>query len=153
MEEERINLSGQWFGCYTYGPEYGEFLDGQSVSFSLLISEVFNNKFKGQSIELEGIGASEELARVEGFIENRFVSFVKEYKNNGLIDEDGNLLPAEDKSANRVLYNGNYYPPEKKFVGTWEIWANEEPFGDGAFVTLSTGTWEISRDGALYGIE
>ncbi len=153
MNDDRIDLSGQWFGCFTYGPEYGDLLDGQSVSFSLLINQVFNNKFKGQTIELEGIGTSEEIARVEGFIENRFISFVKEYRNNGLIDEHGNLLPSDDKSGNRVLYNGNYIQTEKKFIGTWEVWANEEPFGDGMFVSLSTGTWEISRDGSLYGIE
>lgn len=95
-DKNRILLAGQWFGYFSYGPEYGDQLEGERVIFSLLIEQVFNNKFKGKCVELEGIGASTEVSFIEGYIENKFISFRKEYSNYFTIDEFGKEGKHED---------------------------------------------------------
>lgn len=153
MEDEiNIQLAGQWFGFFSYGPEYGAFLVNEKVTFSILIEEVFNHQFKGKCIELEGIGASTELSNIEGFLENEFISFTKEYPTNNFIDEKGNAVYFEDTSNLRLSYKGKFNRFNQTFNGTWEIWSNEVPSGDGVFVNISTGTWELSKDPARYGI-
>ena len=151
-EETTISLAGQWFGFFNYGPEYGALLVNERVIFSILMEEVFNNKFKGKCIELEGIGASTELSTIEGFLENEFISFTKEYPNNSVIDENGNEVIYDGALNVRLSYKGQFNRFNQSFKGTWEIWSNEVPAGDGVFVNISTGNWEISRDPARYGI-
>lgn len=150
--ETNLSLAGQWFGFFTYGPEYGAFLVNEKVIFSILMEEVFNNQFKGKCIELEGIGASTELSTIEGFLENEFISFTKEYPVNNFIGEKGNTVDFEGRVSPRLSYKGQFNRFNQTFNGTWEIWSNEVPSGDGVFVNISTGTWEISKDPARYGI-
>jgi hypothetical protein len=150
--KNRISLAGQWYGFFSYGPEYGEELEGQKVIFSLLIEETFNNKFKGKCIELEGIGASTEVSTIEGFIENNFISFRKEYSTYYTIDEEGKEGLHEDLLQPRLSYAGTYNTDKQIFSGAWEIWSNERAAGDGTFVDICTGQWEISKDHTLYGV-
>ena len=153
MEDKNSRtLTGQWFGYFSYGPEYGEKLEGERVIFSLLITEVFNNKFKGKCIELEGIGASTEVSHIEGFIENKFISFKKEYSAYFTIDEFGNEERYEPLLHPRLSYTGSFNEPNETFSGNWEIISNETPAGDGTFVDIFTGHWEISRNYGLYGL-
>lgn len=148
----RISIAGQWYGYFSYGPEYGPELEGEKVIFSFLIEEVFNNQFKGKCIELEGMGASTEVSKIEGFLENEFISFRKEYLTNYLIDEFGNELKDEKSSLTRLSYTGHFDENTKTFAGSWEIWTNEVSFGEGAFVIIQTGNWEISKDHIKYGL-
>ena len=148
----QIVMAGQWYGYYSYGPEYGDKLEGEKVIFSLLIEEVFNNKFKGKCIELEGIGASTDVSTIEGFIENSFISFRKEYPTYYIIDERGKEIPYEEQLHPRLSYSGSYNPAKQTFYGSWEIWSYERPAGEETLVDIATGKWEISKDHTLYGV-
>ena len=148
----KVSIAGQWYGYYNYGPEYGPELEGEKVIFSFLIEEVFNNQFKGKCIELEGIGASTEVSTIEGFLDNKFISFRKEYPTNFTMDEQGVEAKSEDYLSPRLSYNGQFNEKTNTFSGTWEIWSNERPAGEGAFVDIDTGDWEISKDSSKYGV-
>jgi len=151
-KETTLSLPGQWFGFFSYGPEYGALLVNKKVIFSILIDNVFNNQFKGKCIELEGIGASTELSTIAGFLENEFISFTKAYPTNNFIDENGNAVEVAGTVNMRLSYKGQFNRFNQTFNGIWEIWSNEVTAGDGVFVNISTGTWEISKDPAQYGI-
>lgn len=151
-DKNSILLNGQWFGYFSYGADYGEQLEGERVIFSLLIEEVFNNKFKGKCVELEGIGASTEVSFIEGFIENKFISFRKEYSTYFTIGEFGNEGKHEDLLHPRLSYTGIFNEETQTFSGEWEIITNERPAGEGTFVDICTGQWEISKDNTLYGL-
>jgi hypothetical protein len=151
-DKNSVSLAGQWFGYFSYGPEYGEQLEGERVIFSLLIQEIFNNKFKGKCIELEGRGASTEVSHIEGFIENNFISFRKEYSTYYTLDESGNEGKHLPFLHPRLSYTGSFNQSNETFSGTWEIIANEIPAGEGTFADVFTGHWEISRNHELYGL-
>jgi len=151
-DKNKILLAGQWFGYFSYGSEYGEQLEGERVIFSLLIEEVFNNKFRGKCIELEGIGASTEVSLVEGFIEHQFISFRKEYPSYYTIDEFGKEGKHEDLLHPRLSYSGTFNKISQIFSGAWEIISNERPAGEGTFVDIYTGYWEMSKDQNLHNL-
>jgi len=151
-DELRISLAGQWFGYFSYGPEYGELLMDEQVIFSILIEEVFNNRFKGKCIEIEGIGSSTELSAIEGFLENQFISFTKEYPSNNVIDEKGNAVNYEGSLNPMLSYEGQFNHFNQSFTGTWEIRSTEVAAGDGIYVDVCTGNWEMSKDSARYGV-
>jgi len=71
---------------------------------------------------------------------------------NNFIDEKGNAVYFEDTANLRLSYKGKFNRFNQTFNGTWEIWSNQVPSGDGVFVNISTGTWELSKDPARYGI-
>ena len=146
------SIAGQWFGSYSYGPEYGLKLEGEQVIFSILVDEVFNNQFKGKCIELEGLGASTEVSKIEGFIENNFISFTKEYPTNYYIDEFGKEVIVETEINNQLSYKGHYDEETKTFSGSWEIWRNVVSFGDSTSVNIGNGSWEFSKDNDKYRI-
>jgi hypothetical protein len=149
--QEKNRVAGQWFGYFSYGPEYGPELEGEKVTFSLLIEELPSGQFRGKCIELKGIGANHEVSTINGFIENNFISFTKEYNTFKSIDEIGNEVDYKG-SPPRLSYKGHFNSYSQTFGGSWEIWANEEPYGDGAFVDVCTGLWEIGREAAAYGV-
>lgn len=149
--QNSTSIAGQWFGYFSYGPDYGPDLEGEKVTFSFLIEELHSGQFKGKCIELKGIGSSEEVSIIQGFTENGFISFTKEYQLYTTFDEHGNELPYGGSLAPRLSYKGNYNQFNNTYNGTWEMCANEIPFGDGTFVDLATGLWEMGRDSATYG--
>ena len=151
-ENNTISIAGQWFGYFIFGPQYGRKLRAQRVTFSLLIEDVFNNKFSGKCIEIEGLGASSQIATITGFVENNFISFRKEYPVDYTIDKDGNRSKYPDMLKPRLSYEGLFNKETQTYSGSWEIWGRERPAGENTIVHISRGTWEISRDSSTYGI-
>jgi hypothetical protein len=149
---KKIELEGQWFGFYSYSEEYGETLSGEKVVMSLLFEKVFNNKFTGKCIELSGVGASEEISQIEGFIENDFISFKKEYQTYYQFEEDGTIKKIEDSGTHELSYEGVYDFDTKAFSGIWEIWFNERAHGEYNYVRIGEGTWELSKNSTRYGL-
>jgi hypothetical protein len=141
-----IPIVGQWLGYFTYGEEYGEDLHGEKVQFRLFIEQVKNDEFEGKSIDLEGIGANYEVARLRGYLQGDLISFTKEYPYSYSIDDSGNCVEHKDKPHPIVSYTGNYNADLKIFSGEWELRIDIKPVGEYWLEEVSTGTWEMIRD-------
>jgi hypothetical protein len=150
--EEVISVQGQWYGYFSYGPDYGPELEGEKVVFSLLISQQGDGQFVGKCIELEGIGASREVSTIKGFVDGSTISFQKEYATYSTIDEQGNEGSYQGGLEPRISYQGVFDAKTNSFNGSWEIWGNEVPYGDETLVDICTGNWQISRQSSTYGV-
>ena len=139
-------LSGQWVGHFAYGPKYGEQLEGEKVFFRLFLEDKGNGQFQGRCYETEGIGASEELSIINGFIDNNLISFTKEYPTDSVIDEGGNTFVNTSPSNQRLIYTGEFSSEKNMYIGMWEIWMNERSLGDGTLVDICTGSWQMTFD-------
>lgn len=148
----KISIAGQWFGFYSYGPEYGDYLDGQKVTFSFLIERASGHTFRGKCIELEGPGASVDISTIEGALDNNVISFRKEYVSQYDIDEFGKTVIAEPAISNRLFYKGRYDESSAVFSGSWEIWREYEMYDGTVATDLFTGHWEMSKEAKRYGI-
>jgi hypothetical protein len=81
-----MNLTGAWKGFYVYGPEYGEELHNEKVQFIIHLN--YNEgTFEGTSIDIDGVGSNFEKATIKGFIENGFISFIKQYPFSMMFEE------------------------------------------------------------------
>jgi hypothetical protein len=78
---------GQWQGFYSYGPEYGEYIEGKETEFRLFIEEITKDEFSGRVIDWDGFGADGQISEVKGFISGQVISFIKKYPNCQLMDE------------------------------------------------------------------
>lgn len=141
-----IDLTGQWIGYFTYGQEYGDDLVGEKVMFRLFVENFKNEEFVGTSIDLEGVGAIYENAKVKGFIEGNFISFTKEYPHFYGLDEAGNNNDDKNKQHPVISYSGKYNKDTEAYSGQWELRMEIKPVGDYWLEDICTGTWEIRRD-------
>ncbi len=141
-----INLNGQWIGYFTYGPEYGEEMNGEKIQFRIFINEFFDGQFKGTSVDIEGFGANTDTAIINGFLADDFISFTKEYPDFFIIDDNGEKISDPSNVKPRLCYEGHYNFSSKIFSGQWELWANEELAVEGSIVDIFTGTWEMKKD-------
>jgi hypothetical protein len=141
-----INLSGQWIGHFTYGPEYGGEMHGEKVQFRIFINEFSGGQFKGTSVDIEGFGANMDTAIINGFLTDDFISFTKEYPDYFIIDNNGQNIKDPSNVKPRLSYEGHYNFRSKFFNGQWELWTNEELAGEGSIVDIFTGTWEMTKD-------
>ena len=141
-----INLSGQWIGHFTYGPEYGEEMHGEKVQFRIFINEFRGGQFQGTSVDIEGFGSNMDTAIINGFLADDFISFTKEYPDYFVLDVNGQKIIDPSNVKPRLSYEGHYNFRSKTFNGQWELWANEELAGDGSIVDIFTGTWEMLKD-------
>lgn len=142
--QSKIDFSGQWKGEFVYGPEYGN-LHGDKVSFMLFL-EGKDNEFAGRGFDIEGVGVQSEVASIKGFYNDGLISFIKQYPLTNEIEQDGTLIPVEDKPSPEIHYEGEYNETQKMFSGKWEIKMHEEKFGEGYIEYLCTGTWEMRKE-------
>jgi hypothetical protein len=147
-----VDLNGQWFGFYKYGPEYGPKVEGEKIIFSIIIEQQDDRSFTGKCVEINGIGASSEIARLQGYIDDTFISFVKHYKKHPTLDSAGNPVELDSVSSTRLMYSGTIDLETDTITGKWEIWLDDVDAPEGDPSEVTTGTWEISRDPARYGI-
>jgi hypothetical protein len=93
-----IDFTGQWVGFFSYGPEYGEEFAREKVEFRIFIDDFNEGEFAGRAVDLEGFGASYEIAQVKGYVDGDFISFTKEYPHYYYMDEARNTFEDKTKS-------------------------------------------------------
>ena len=147
-----VDLNGQWFGFYLYGPEYGPKIQGEKVIFSIIIEQTEERNFTGKCVEINGIGSSTEIAKLQGYIDDTSISFVKHYKIHHAIDPSGKETELPEVSSTRLMYSGTIDVETDTISGKWEIWLDETHAPEQKASDIATGTWEISRDPSRYGI-
>ncbi|MFN5477240.1 MAG: hypothetical protein ACK484_11685 [Sphingobacteriales bacterium] len=150
--EKAIDLNGKWYGFYQYGSEYGPLVEGARILFSITIEQKEDRSFTGKCVELEGIGVNTEVARLQGYIDDTFISFVKHYRKHQAIDEQGKDVDLGEVSSTRLMYSGTIDRETDIITGKWEIWVDRAKNIDNNPGEVTTGVWEISRDPSKYGI-
>ncbi|MGZ5248243.1 MAG: hypothetical protein ACXWV2_11230 [Chitinophagaceae bacterium] len=143
---EPTSIIGQWAGFFEYGPDYGSELHGEKVNFRLYIDIYIDGQFLGHSVDIEGVGADFQKARVRGFVDGHFISFTKDYPHYHGFDEQNNLIENFNQRHPGVHYEGTYNRTLKSFTGNWEIETEIETIGDKTYLDIATGKWEMVKD-------
>jgi hypothetical protein len=140
------NISGQWKGFFWYGKEYGE-LEGASVEFMMFLEES-DGVLNGKCFEMGGVGVASgaDLALINGFINDRHISFIKRYDFATFLDENGNAFADTSLPSHEIQYEGELNVKDEKFEGSWEIVEKTEDHGDSIIEYISTGTWMMKKE-------
>ena len=140
-----ISMSGEWFGHYIYGPEYGEELAGRTVTFKFSIEELADGQFQGTCIDFDGVSTQQEPIIIHGFVDNDYISFTKDYSTYYTFNEDGKPVPDPRKKKPELNYYGHFDLSTGIFSGDWELVEEIRPLADGYVEHIFTGTWEMKR--------
>lgn len=150
--DKAIDLNGQWYGFYQYGAEYGPRVEGSRMIFSIIIEQQDDRNFTGKCVELEGVGLNSEVARLQGYVDDTFISFVKHYRKHQAIDASGKDVDMGEMSSTRLMYSGTIDRETDTITGKWEIWLEGKDGEEHNPDEVTTGVWEISRNPSKYGI-
>jgi len=113
-------LAGHWRGVFIYGGTYKE-MQGTKESFSMVIEEVNDGTFKGRCIDLDSPTGKYIKTSINGFIEDDFISFTKEYPHRYEMNAKGEYKIQSNKKGHVVKYEGNFNLSTNSFIGSWEI--------------------------------
>ena len=143
-----MNLTGRWKGKYTYGAGYPQNFIGKSEPFEFDIQDI-EGKITGVCVDeiVKAIEGNEST--IEGTFKDNFISFIKRYKYQLLIDESNNYVSEENIITDGVHYVGHvhkrFFSRKVYFTGEWQITADFKDDHD-KIVTFSVeGTWTMSR--------
>ncbi len=100
------------------------------------LGEIIDNTF----FELTGL-----KCEVKGFIQDDFISFIKQYPCEYFIDTNGMFQINKLKKGHQVTYQGNFNLEEGKWEGEWEIIIKSETFIFNTKVNehFISGPWEM----------
>jgi hypothetical protein len=99
-------IKGHWTGFYEYDAIYK--MTVSKATFRMILHDLGEGKFNGKCIDLEGADSDSEVATIEGFMENSFISFTKEYPKFFEKDKNGNLIEIKSGSKPLLTYMGHY---------------------------------------------
>ena len=133
-----MNLSGNWQGFYEYGSGYELPYFGQRVLIKASITDI-NGCFTGKIEEDDSVFSTKLNATIKGFVEDGFISFVKQYQKYPIISDDySSIITYEDKTL-EIEYEGILDENNNSIYGNWYIMTvkNDE--------IASQGIWLLTK--------
>ena len=135
-------IAGRWNGYYEYDNSYD--VSVRKVTFKMILEDSEENTFKGKCIDMEGELKNGGISKIEGFFENSFISFTKEYEFFE-VDENGKQIKVRNTSKFLLTYIGHFDWLTKTFEGTWEILTDNEQDKGGNMIIAGAGKWKMSK--------
>lgn len=137
-----------WKGHFTYINEDEEGAVHEDVN-TFEMELVFNkNSFSGTKFDHDTKNLFDKPITVNGFIEDKIISFIVMYPYYFYIDEEGNTVIDYETQYPGSQYEGKYNTEEKKFEGLWKIQIGdfkEGLFQDDYIEEFISGNWEMKR--------
>jgi hypothetical protein len=133
-----MNLSGNWQGFYEYGSGYELPYFGQRVLIKASITDI-NGCFTGKIEEDDSVFSTKLNATIKGFVEDGFISFIKQYQKYPIISDDySSIITYEDKTL-EIEYEGILDENNNSIYGNWYIMTvkNDE--------IASQGIWLLTK--------
>ena len=137
-----MNLTGNWQGFYEYGLGYELPFFGQRVKINAMITDV-NGSFTGE-IEEEISEFSVQLkSSIKGFSEKDFISFVKKYSKNPILDNSSKII--YENGHLEIEHEGFIDEENQSIYGKWMIIEIMTEENLGTFEYTTEGIWFLSR--------
>lgn len=137
-----MNLTGNWQGFYEYGSGYNLPYFGQRVNINALITDI-NGSFTGEIEEDDSIFSTKLDAKIKGFVEDGFISFVKQYSKYPIIsDEYTNII--YENAILEIEYEGVVDEINNSIYGNWYIMEKKNNQIDN-YVIASQGIWLLTK--------
>lgn len=133
-----MNLSGNWQGFYEYGSGYELPYFGQRVLIKASITDI-NGCFTGKIEEDDSVFSTKLNATIKGFVEDGFITFIKQYQKYPIISDDySSIITYEDKTL-EIEYEGILDENNNSIYGNWYIMTvkNDE--------IASQGIWLLTK--------
>ena len=137
-------LSGTWLGTATYGDNYPESLKGKQAPFELTIKAA-DGSFSGTCEDEITKPHLLTPASINGFVEDGFISFIKQYPYRFHLKEDGSVETDMERNHPEIHYSGMFNEETNTFSGIWEIEVIIEEGIENNLSYFLSGNWEIKK--------
>ena len=136
-------IQGTWFGEYTINHGTYEDPDIKWFHFELRIKgdeEEFTGRFFDKTL------ISQESI-VHGFLENDFISFVREASQDSELKEAFSFNLENEEKKIEIHFAGNFNTKEDGYIGNWELEVQEEREGlqESGISEYRTGNWYMRK--------
>ena len=134
------NLSGKWTGSYTFDPEFSE--DNTENKFELTLT-VDDDDLTGEVIDITDDEKPPVRAKIEGFMDEDEISFIKKYPSLVLKNELNETLVDKEKEHPDIHYHGTIQ--ENYIEGTWDMELGVVLQAGQYYSQMITGTWKMEK--------
>lgn len=133
-----MNLTGKQQGFYEYGSGYDLPYFGQRVNIIASITDV-NGSFTGEIKEDDSEFSTKLNANIKGFVEDGFISFVKQYPKYPIISDDYSSIITYENKTLEIEHEGILDDNNNSIYGNWYIMTenNDE--------IASQGIWLLTK--------
>jgi hypothetical protein len=132
-----------WKGVYRF-EKAPEALHSKSIAFEMHIDEN-DGSFSGKFSDEEYATICEHEAKVSGFFEENYISFVVVYPFRRVYKEDGTPVLITDFTDQEVTYYGEFEEDSTKILGNWEIIFETHIGTQGVNLVAASGPFEMSE--------
>lgn len=143
-----MNLTGIWKGSFRYGKGYPSIFIGKSEPFQLNLMDN-DGILTGFCIDKIVTAFEGNESTIEGIFKDNYISFIKKYKFQAIIDESNNTVLADDSiKSDGIHYVGHSYKRFFRnkiyFEGEWHL-TTEYIEGNEKLYHSVEGTWTMSK--------
>lgn len=136
------DLNGKWMGELIYDESFGR-LANEAMLFMVDIKKN-DDEFKGISVDVDGIGMYPAEAKVNGFVADGQINFVKEYQQSTGSEKTNADLSRNSRSE--ISFSGAFNANNNEFEGTWISLSEFRSFNNNAPGPFKGGTWRMKRE-------
>lgn len=130
-----------WKGIYHFEKAPENFLS-KEIRFEMQVDEK-DGSFSGIFIDEEYAALTEHQAKVSGFFDENYVSFVVVYPFQRLYKEDGTPVLLTDNIDQEITWYGEFEESPTKFLGSWELIHQTHVGYQGVNLVAATGPFEM----------
>jgi len=138
-----MNLIDNWVGYYEYGEGYSLPQFGERVKIYVNL-QGSNESFIGTVKEEDSEHSVPLQARIKGFSENEFISFIKKYPKAPRLKEHGNSEIVMEDGQLEIEHTGYIDSEFQSIYGTWSITEKASLESDLEMFTVY-GTWLLKK--------
>jgi len=138
-----MNLIDNWEGYYEYGEGYPLPQFGQRVKIYVNL-QGSNESFVGTVQEENSEYAVPLEARIKGFSEDGFISFIKKYPKVPRLKNLGSAAIVMESGQLEIEHTGYIDSEFESIYGTWSITENAPAESDMDVITVY-GTWLLKK--------
>ena len=135
-------MEDKWIGNYTYGELYPVDMRGKSYAFTIKWT-VNEGIISGSCIEEESKNIFSEPIPISGFIEKKFISFIKKYPHPIAKDDNLQSYIKENEPPLEIHYSGNFI--DRHFEGIWQLTLPYIGTNGRKYNRNLNGTWTMRR--------
>jgi len=138
------DLNGKWTGELIYDESFGK-LANEKLFFLIEINRL-GDEFKGICFDIDGIGIYPSEAKVNGFLDDAQINFVKEYKSIVKTDMDSPIMNPANKRSAEISFSGTYNSFAGEFEGEWISLTDFVVFNNNSPGSFKGGTWKMRKE-------
>ena len=132
----------RWEGVFFYPVDDENYDIPKRVNFHINV-EIKNDIFIGTHSDEESAPIFEEDAKLKGYFEDNFLSFILKYPYLYFLDEFGQQKTDKNKNHPKIHYYGNFNQKTNSYLGAWEMFEEfNDEFGS-PWIERTEGAWEF----------